>query len=140
MTGGGGAGNATNATMTGAGNATNATMTGAGNATNATMTGAGNATNATMTGAGNATNATMTGAGNATNATMTVEELTPAQAQGSTRGFVAVVDPLLFVLLTAFLDMHQTCVWISLPKNAQQGFLVILQDQIQIAQICFPRH
>jgi hypothetical protein len=35
----GGAGNATNATMTGAGNATNATMTGAGNATNATMTG-----------------------------------------------------------------------------------------------------
>jgi hypothetical protein len=51
----GGAGNATNATMTGAGNATNATMTGAGNATNATMTGAGNATNATMTGAGNAT-------------------------------------------------------------------------------------
>jgi hypothetical protein len=46
----GGAGNATNATMTGAGNATNATMTGAGNATNATTTGAGNATNATMTG------------------------------------------------------------------------------------------
>ncbi len=86
MTGGGGAGNATNATMTGAGNATNATMTGAGNATNATMTGAGNATNATMTGAGNATNATMTGAGNATNATMTVEELTPAQAQAAQEG------------------------------------------------------
>jgi hypothetical protein len=55
---GGGAGNATNATMIGAGNATNATMIGAGNATNATMIGAGNATNATMIGAGNATNAT----------------------------------------------------------------------------------
>jgi hypothetical protein len=78
MTGGGGVGNATNATMTGA----------AGNATNATMTGAaGNVTNATMTGAaGNATNATMTGAaGNVTGGTVG-EELTPAQAQAAQEG------------------------------------------------------
>jgi plastocyanin len=51
VTGQGGGGNATNATMVGAGNATNATMVGAGNATNATTMGAGNATNATTTGA-----------------------------------------------------------------------------------------